>query len=143
MEEIVVVIHIGILILTAVAILWADIYGSSWLKGKRVTLNPIIVQRLHKAVTLGLSGMLATGIILFWPLRNYLIDGNTAFTVKMVFVLALVINSLVIESHMKIATTTAFKDVSLKQKSILFVSGAVSLLSWVGATLMAFQLLSD
>lgn len=142
MEEIIVVIHIGILILTAVAIIWADVYGSSWFKGKRATLDPVIVQHLHKAVTIGLSGMLVTGIILFWPLRNYLVSGNTAFTIKMIFVLALVINSLVIESHMKIATTTAFKDISFKQKTILFVSGAVSLLSWVGATLAAFQLLS-
>lgn len=143
MDEIIVVIHIGILIITAVAILSADIYASGWLKGKKLTLNPVIVQRLHKAVTIGLSGMLATGIMLFWPLREHLVSGNTAFTIKMIFVFALVVNSLVIESYMKIATTTAFKDIPFGKKSILFASGAVSLLSWIGATLAAFQLLSE
>ncbi len=140
MGEIIVVIHIGILILTAIAILWADIYGSSWLKGRRTTLNPIIVARLHTAVTIGLTGMITTGIILFWPLREYLTNANGPFIAKMIFVFALVINSLVIESHMKIATTIAFKDTSFKQKSILFVSGVVSALSWVGAVIAAFQL---
>ena len=143
MDEIIVVVHVGILILTAVAILWADIYGSSWLKGKRRTLDPIIVGRLHTVVTIGLTGMIATGIILFWPLRDYLVNENSAFIAKMIFVFALVVNSVVIESHMKIATTTAFKDISLRQKTVLFISGLVSLLSWVGAVLMAFELLSD
>lgn len=143
MNDIIVVIHVGILLLTAIAIIWADIYGSSWLKGKRATLNPIIIQRLHTAVTIGITGMIATGLTLFWPLREYLTNGNNAFIAKMTFVFALVVNSLVIESHMKIATTTAFKDISLKQKTILFVSGGVSLASWFGAVLAAFQLFQD
>ena len=140
MNEVIVMLHVGILILTAGAILWADVYGSSWLKGKKTTLNPVIVGRLHLAVTIGLTGMITTGITLFWPLREYLINENSAFITKMFFVFALVVNSIVIEQYMKIATTTAFKDVSLRQKVILFVSGTVSLLSWIGAVLAAFQL---
>lgn len=141
MNDIIVVIHIGILVLTVVAILSADIYASAWLKGKKDVLDHVIIRRLHLAVTIGLSGMIVTGIVLFWPLREYLTNQSSAFFIKMFFVFVLVVNSLVIEKYMAVATTTAFKNVPKRQKVILFVSGAFSAISWIGATLMAFILL--
>ncbi len=141
MNDIVVPIHVGILTLTIICVLWADIYASMWLHGKKRMLNPIIVGRLHTAVTVGLTGMIVTGVTLFLPLQEYLVSQSDAFFVKMFFVFALVVNSFVIEKYMTIATTRSFKEVSVRQKVILFVSGGISSLSWVGAIIAATQLL--
>lgn len=140
MSEFVLPLHIGILVITLVCIIWADIYASLWLHSKKQTLNQKIVNRLHVGVTVGLIGMIVTGITLFWPLREYLIDKSDAFFVKMFFVFALVINSFVIDKYMQIATTQAFKDIPTRQKMILFASGGISSLSWLGAIVAAFQL---
>jgi hypothetical protein len=141
MNEIIVPIHVGILTLTLICIVWADIYASMWLHGKKQTLNGVVVDRLHTAVTIGLTGMIVTGITLFWPLREYLVSQSDAFFVKMFFAFALVVNSFVIEKYMNVATTRSFKEVSVRQKVILFVSGGISSLSWVGAIIAATQLL--
>lgn len=141
MSEYILPLHILILIITLICIIWADIYASLWLHGKKQILNPKIINQLHTAVTIGLIGMITTGIVLFWPLREYLTDNSPNFFVKMFFVFALVVNSFVIEKYMKLATTQTFKDISLRQKVILFISGGISSLSWIGAILAAFQLL--
>jgi hypothetical protein len=141
MNEIVLPIHLTILTLTLICILWADIYASMWLHGEKQVLSSAIVSRLHTAVTIGLTGMIVTGITLFWPLREYLVSQSDAFFVKMFFVFALVVNSFVIEKYMAIATTRSFKEVPLRQKVILFISGGISSLSWVGAIIAATQLL--
>ena len=140
MNDVILPFHIGTLILTLICVVWADIYASLWLHGKKQVLNQVVVAQLHTAVTIGLIGMVASGIVLFWPLREYLTEQNNAFFIKMLFVFALVINSFVIEKYMTIATTQAFKDTTPRQKVILFVSGGISLLSWIGAILAAFQL---
>lgn len=139
MSDFILPLHIGILVITLVCIIWADIYTSFWLHGKKQTLNPKIVYRLHTAVTLGLTGMITTGTALFWPLREYLTDNSPAFFIKMFFVFALVVNSFVIDTYMKLATIYSFKDISMRQKAILFASGSISLLSWLGAILAAFR----
>jgi hypothetical protein len=140
MSELILPLHIGILVITLICIIWADIYASFWLHGKKRVLDSRIVDRLHTGVSLGLIGMIVTGIVLFWPLREYLTDKSDAFFVKMFFVFALVVNSFVIDKYMRIATTQAFKDVSTRQKIILFVSGGISSLSWIGSIVAAFQL---
>lgn len=141
MNEIILPIHVGILFITLTCVVWADTYASMWLHGTKTILSKTILARLHIAVTSGLIGMLVTGVLLFWPLQEYLISQNNAFFTKMFFVFALVVNSFVIEKYMAIATTQSFKEVPTRQKVVLFVSGGVSSLSWIGAIIAATQLL--
>ena len=141
MNELIVPIHVGILLATLTCVAWADIYASMWLHGTKTILNNVILTRLHIAVTIGLIGMLITGVLLFWPLQEYLVSQSNAFFAKMFFVFALVVNSFVIEKYMAIATTQSFKEVPIRQKVVLFVSGGASSLSWIGAIIAATQLL--
>jgi len=139
MSDIVLPIHLILLALTAICVVLADVYGLAWILGKKQLLNEKTVLRLHYAVTIGLTGMIATGILLFWPVREYLTNQSNSFLPKMIFVLALVINSFVIEKHIRVTTTKKFVDVSAKEKRVLFISGAISLVGWVGAFFSAFQ----
>jgi len=138
MSDVILPIHLILLALTAICIVFADVYALTWVLGKKQFLNEKLVIRLHYYVNIGLTGMIATGILLFWPMREYLTSQSASFFPKMIFVLALVINSFVIEKHMCVATTKKFINVSTKEKSILFISGITSFISWVGAFFYAF-----
>lgn len=142
MNEILLPLHIGILVATGCCVVFADIYASQWLRGNIHILNAKIVSRLHQAVSIGIIGMITTGIALFVPVSDFLVHQSPTFFIKMTFVLALVVNSFVIEKHMNIATTQAFKDISQREKIVLFVSGTISSVSWLGALISAFFLFS-
>ena len=86
-----------------------------------------------------LTLMILSGIMLFWPAREYLIT-QPSFYIKMTFVVLLILNSFVIDTLMEVATRTPFREVSAGKKRFLMISGAVSLCSWVGAGAMAFFL---
>lgn len=141
MNEILLPLHIGILVATGCCVVFADIYASQWLRGNIHILNAKIVSRLHQVVSIGTIGMITTGIALFVPVSDFLVQSQTFF-IKMTFVLALVVNSFVIEKHMNIATTQAFTNISQREKIVLFVSGTISSVSWLGALISAFFLFS-
>ncbi len=132
-------VHIISLGLTICAIAVADHTGLDWVRGKRATVQAHKLTQLHWAVGIGLGLMIGSGFALFWPMREYLL-ASPAFYVKMAFVLALVINSLVIERLMHVATTSPFKQLHDATKKKLLLSGTVSAVSWIGAAVTAFFL---
>ena len=131
--------HILSLALTACAIVYADHTGFNWIRGTIHAVPHKTLHYLHWAVGVGLGLMIGSGVVLFWPAKDYLLS-SLPFFIKMVFVLALIVNSVVIENLMHVATTTPFKEVSKKTRTKLFISGAVSGISWLGAAVAALFL---
>ena len=128
MEE----VHLGVLLITVVAILWADHLGFQYFRGQRLTLPALLVTRLHYAVSLGLVGMVATGAYMAYDRFGYL-STQPVFWLKMFFVAVLVGNALFITGLMRKAFTTSFAALSVRERTTLLVSGAASGLGWVGA----------
>ena len=135
-------LHLITLLFVAWNVAHADHMGFTWMRGKVATLDIEIVKKYHKRVWIGIILMIVTGATLFYPMREFLLS-RPQFYVKMGFVLALVINSFVIGNLSKIPTTRTFASLSIKEKLLLMISGAVSTLSWLGATLGGFFLIPD
>ena len=116
--------------------------GFNWMRGKVQTLDAVEVKKYHRGSWIGLSLMVTTGLFLFYPLREFLL-ARPQFYLKMAFVITLVCNGFVIGKLQHIATEKPFASLSTKQKLPLFISGAVSTLSWLGAIACAFFLLPE
>lgn len=128
--------HLATLFLTVVVILIADHEGLSWMRGKKEVLEVRKISKLHRFMWIGLSLMIVTGFVMFWPLREYLLY-HLPFQVKMGFVTVLFINGLFIGRYSHVATQKRFNELSKKEKFPLFISGMVSFLGWVGAIVAA------
>ncbi len=137
MKDIILTIHLLILACIGVTVLLADKQAFGWMRGKRETLDAVMLARLHRIVLVGLAGMIITGLVLFYPMRTYLLH-TPAFYIKMAFVLALVVNGRVIGRFMNVATVRPFSSLTKSERMPLFISGAVSGISWVGAVIAAF-----
>lgn len=131
-------LHLISLTFVALVIVIADHDGLSYIRGKKQTFNVVKVKRLHQLVWLGLLGMAATGVGLL--IENPDVLGEVAFYVKMLMVLALVVNGVVIGQLAALPTTTPFTNLTREQKRRLFISGAISALCWIGATMIGFTL---
>ncbi len=131
-----VVAHIAILLVTGLVILFADHEAFQYLTGKKATLDPKRTKLLHNLVWAGLAGMIGTGIYMTWP-NTLMLLSVPGFQIKAAFILVLVVNALFIGNLMKLAFEKPFKDLSSGQKGMLVLSGAVSSISWLGATLAA------
>lgn len=140
MNEILEFLHLFTLALTLTAVIATDAYVTPWLRGTKKILSQKIVSLAHTWITAGLIGMIVTGFALFLPIREYLVFESLTFVPKMLFVLALVLNSFVIGAFMNIAIQKSFADTTTQERIILFVSGTVSTIAWVGATLSGFFL---
>lgn len=132
LSDIVLPLHIVSLIFSAVGILLADHQAFNWLKGKTPTLDKAKLIKYHYWVSIGLGLMIATGFVLFWPMRDYLI-GNTLFSIKMLCVVALVVNSFFIRKLMNVAIERPYAELTFRERAPLMISGAISGLSWLGA----------
>jgi len=130
-------LHLTILACTALVILYTDHLGWKYFRGRERTLSATLVYRLHYAVWLGLLGMIATGLTMAWPVLPILLT-LPLFILKMSFVGVLFVNAIFIGFFVSTATTTAFLDLTLKQKAPLLVSGALSTIGWLGAVTSAF-----
>lgn len=128
-------LHLGTLLITAVAILYADHLAYAYLKGKRELLDQVMTKRLHMIVWCGLIGMIISGTLLFIPMAEYLLT-EPVFYLKMTFVLVLVVNALVIGKISHVASERPFAMLLPKEQRTLMLSGAVSLFSWAGAALI-------
>jgi hypothetical protein len=135
----VIALHLGSLAFAALGILLADHAAFLWMRGRDRVSHRNSLLRLHWMVTAGLTGLVLTGLYLFWPLRGYLL-GQPLFWLKMTFVAALIINSFFIERFLHIAMTRSFASLTKHEKTPLFISGAVSTLSWLGAASCAILL---
>lgn len=97
---------------------------------------------VSRVYTFGLVGMILTGFIMFWPMRDYLLD-RWQFLLKMSFVLALVANGFVIGSIQKIATRKRYEELTRNEKLPMLISGVVSTVGWAGAAITAFFIVED
>ncbi len=131
--------HIVFLILSIYGIVTADHAAFDWMRGKLQTMDKQKVMRSHWIVSIGLVGLVCTGLALFWPSRDFLMT-NPAFWIKMCFVMALLVNSFVIESLSHLALVKPFSALTTKKKRALLLSGAVSTISWIGAAAAALFL---
>ncbi len=131
--------HLTSLTLSVCAIAAADHFGFQWIRGKVSVLGRQTLHRLHWAVGVGLGLMIGSGSVLFWLDRSYFLS-DTAFYVKMTFVLVLLINSFFIERLMHTATTTPFALLTPSKKIHLYMSGCISTACWFGAFTTAFFL---
>ena len=123
-------IHIGSFIITITAVIIADVQALLWARGKLPMLQSRPLIFLHSVVSVGLLTSITSGVLLFWPLREYLVTVE-AFWVKVVFVGVLIINAFIIGRHMHIPTTRTFSSLSKKARRPLFLSGAASGVSWI------------
>lgn len=129
-------IHIGAFLWSVSGIIVADSQGLRWLLGFKQTLSARFLSFWHRFVWVGISTSIVTGFMLFWPMREFLLE-DPAFLVKVSLVVMLVINAWFIGSHMTIATTQPFAEVPRRQKVFLLISGAVSVCGWVGVYICA------
>lgn len=134
-------VHLAVLIITAVGILWADHLGFQYFRGQRETLPARLISRLHYAVALGLVGMIATGAWIASDRWSYLMT-QPAFFLKLFFVAVLVINAFFITALMRKATTTPFRALQPRERVVILVSGALSGMGWLGATVIGLFFLS-
>ncbi len=95
MQQIVSPLHIIVLLFIAWNVLKADHLGLSWILGIIPTLDKASVKKYHYRILIGLGLMIITGLLLFWPLQEFLLI-RTQFYIKMTFVTTLIINSFVI-----------------------------------------------
>ncbi len=141
-STIVLPLHLLSLAYVAWNVVHADHLGFKWIRGKEQVLNVATVQKYHKGSWIGLGLMIVTGVILFLPMREFLLT-RPQFYVKMAFVVTLVCNGLVIGKLQHVATTKTFTSLTFTEKLPLFISGAVSTLAWIGATLGGLFLIPD
>lgn len=129
--------HISFIILTLIVVIYSDHQGFLWFTGKKQLVNKKKTELGHKLALWGFLMICITGFILSWPMKDFLLE-NKVFLVKMFFVVALGINGLAIGKLSKIAIEKPFVSISKKEKIVLFLSGAISTLSWLGAGTLAF-----
>lgn len=141
-SDIFLALHLISLLYVAWNVFHADHMGFDWMRGKIDKLNESEVKKYHYGSFIGLGLMIFTGFLLFWPMREFLLT-RPQFYVKMGFVTALLINGVVIGYLSKISTTKTFASLTLGEKIPLFISGAISTLSWVGAGLGGLFLIPE
>ncbi len=135
-------VHLGILLYTALVILYTDHLGWQYFRGTKQTLDSRLVGRLHVAVWAGLIGMILSGAYMAWPAFSILLV-QPLFIAKMGFVALLVVNAWFIGSLISVATTTPYASLTTKQKTPLMVSGALSTISWISAAVTAVLLFGN
>lgn len=135
-------LHLLTLTFVAWTALHADHMGFKWILGREQTLDKETTEKFHTRIWIGLGGMILTGFLMFWPMREYLLS-RPQFYAKMFFVLALVANGFAIGSLQKVAFRKSFKELTTKERVPLLISGAVSTISWIGAATLAFFLVPE
>ena len=132
-------LHMASLVFVAWNVFHADHMGFTWITGKVDLLPEKKVRKYHIQTWISLILMTITGLLLFWPAKEYLLT-RPQFYVKMGFVVALFINSFIIGALSKVATTKIYSSLTIKEKLPLFISGAVSTIGWFGAVAGGFFL---
>lgn len=125
-------LHLAFVVLSLLIVLYSDEQGLRWFLGRKETLSKKKVHLLHLVVSIGLGGILLTGGLMFLDRADYLLR-QPVFIVKMLFVGALVINAFFIEAISRLATEKSFASLTTKERTVVFASGAVSIIGWAGA----------
>lgn len=124
-------LHLVFLFGSLPAVAYADVLALKWMRGNVPMLDARLLRRLHYWIYLCLAGLISTGLIMLSERPGLLF--SVAFYMKMAFVGALVINSVLIGKHMPIASRMNYAVLSGREKRVLLVSGAVSVIAWIGA----------
>lgn len=139
MRDLFLYIHIGACVSAILTIALADKQALSWVRGTKMTLDRMRLVRYHRITWACLIILIGTGIVLLYPLRDFLL-GSPVFYLKIVFVSILFVNGFVIGRLMNIAADRSFASLSLRKRIPLFLSGIASSVGWVGAVMMALFL---
>jgi hypothetical protein len=132
-------LHLLSMLFSVGVIFVADKEALAWFSGKRATLSHARVRALHALMWAGLLSLIGSGFLMFLPMAPYLLS-QPLFIIKMLFVAILVVNAVLIGHLMDTALTRPRREVSVPELLPLMTSGAVSLLSWAAAILIAFYL---
>ena len=129
-------IHVLTVFFSFGVILLADKQAFAWMRGKQMTLNANRLHLYHLLTWIGLGILIVTGGIMFWPRADYLLH-QPLFIMKMLFVGMLVVNAVLIGRLMHVAVLRPFASLSKKELMPLMLSGAISMIGWMGAVLIA------
>lgn len=132
-------VHLAALGIAGCGILVADKLGFAWFRGKKQTLPKRTLHLLHEVMGGSLALLIASGLMLFWPMRDYLVV-QPLFYLKMAFIAVLILNSFVIDRLMHLATHMPYRALPRRAKRVLMFSGALSFACWGGAGLAALLL---
>ncbi|HEV7121383.1 MAG TPA: hypothetical protein VGN56_00995 [Candidatus Paceibacterota bacterium] len=132
-------LHVTLVMLTGLIVLYSDEQGFLWLLGKKPLLSHRQIELQHVLVSIGLAGIILTGGLMFVDRASYLIH-DPVFLAKMAFVLALVVNGFFIGSVSELAAKKTYKELSGAERGKVLASGAVSVISWIGAGLLGLLL---
>lgn len=127
-------IHLFFVLFSFFWIIRSDWYGLTWIRGIRTLLENEKLDVFHTRVWVGLVGIIVTGLLLVAQ-RTELLT-NFFFWFKMCFVGVLLVNSFFINKEMILARTTPFVKLSRKQKTYIFLVGAISTISWISAFIL-------
>ncbi|MDI9325470.1 MAG: hypothetical protein QM526_01645 [Alphaproteobacteria bacterium] len=132
------VIHIVALIIVIITIIRADIYMAAWVTKRTIVLSHLTIKKIHEITSWLLIIMILSGATMVWNISPLYFFLNPLFLLKMFFVLCLIINSFVIGRLMRIVTEKTFARTTKQERMSLFISGGVSVLSWVSTIFLAF-----
>ena len=131
--------HIASIFCAVGVILAADHEAFNWMRGKKQTLSAAHMKLLHYAMWAVLLALIITGTLLFLPMYDYLLS-KPLFVIKLLFVAILVVNAILIGNLMHVAVAQPFASLSQNQKLELFMSGAISVFSWVSVIAIGLYL---
>ena len=123
-------------------VLRADHAGFLWVRGIKKILDESMVRKYHRGTWIGLCCMIFTGLFLFYPMREFLLE-RPQFYIKMFFVVILILNGFAIGKLSNIATQKSFSSLSTKEKLPLVISGLLSTIAWLMVIASAFYLIPD
>lgn len=138
-ESLALIFHISTISVLAPLIIMFDLMALGWVVGKPERIPRVIVTIAHFTVWYGLALMIGSGLIMFSVYHAYLLTLKV-FYLKMFFVAALIVNGFIIGRHYLIAAEHTFASLSKSMRLPLFISGAVSVASWVGVIICALML---
>lgn len=122
-------------------ILTADKQAVAWVRGKKALLDGSFLRKLHLLLWATLGVQIATGAVLAYPMRAYLL-GQPLFILKLLFVAILVLNAILIGRLMPAASERTFASLSFDEKLPFLMSGAISGMSWAAAAILALAAFS-
>ncbi len=130
-------IHLVALLLTALVILYADHQGFRYFRGEVLRMSESFLVWSHRLIWVGLIALILSGIFLVLPSWEYYMS-EPIFYLKMGFVLTLIVNAVFIGKLTHFTTDRAFSELPDELKKTFLVSGALSVIGWVGSAVIGF-----
>lgn len=125
-------LHGAVFTILAIFILYSDHQGYLYFRGKKETLSPTFLKWSHRIVWVGLVLMIITGAALLIPTWQFRLQ-EPVFYLKMGFVLVLLMNAFSIGKFSELSTLRPYRELTTDEQRTLMVSGALSVMGWVGA----------